>query len=30
MGIWDSKYIWDVIWLQVNKSFQDAYRKKGW
>ena len=26
MGIWDSKYVWDIIWLQDTRGFQDIYR----
>ena len=28
MGIWDSKCVWDIIWLQDIRGFQDIYRKK--
>ena len=28
MGIWDSKCVWDVIWLQDTTGFQDIYQKR--
>ena len=28
MGIWDSKCVWYVIWLQDSKCFYDTYNKK--
>ena len=27
MGIWDSKYVQDIIWLYDTIGFQDIYRK---
>ena len=29
MGIWDSKCVWDVIWLQGSKSFLGYLQEKG-
>ena len=28
MGIWDSKCVSDIIWLQDTKGYQDMYRKR--
>ena len=28
MRIWDKKCVWDIIWLQDSKDFQDIYKKK--
>ena len=28
MRIWDSKYVWDIIWLLVTIGFQDIYKKR--
>ena len=27
MGIWDSKCIWNIIWVYDTIGFQDIYRK---
>ena len=27
MGMWDSKCVWDITWLQDTIGFQDIYRK---
>ena len=27
MRIFDSKCVWDIMWLQDNKGLQDIYRK---
>ena len=27
-GSWDSKCVWDMIWLQDTRVFQDIYRKR--
>ena len=29
MGVWNSKCVWDIIWLQDTKGFQNIYKKKG-
>ena len=29
MLIWDSKCVWDIIWLQDTIGFQDMYMKRG-
>ena len=28
MGIWDSKCVWNIIWLQDTIGFWDIYRKR--
>ena len=28
MGIWDSKCVWHIIWLQDTIRFQDIYKKR--
>ena len=28
MGIWDSKCVSDIIWIQDTKGYQDMYRKR--
>ena len=28
MGIWDSKCVWDIIWVQDTIAFCDIYRKR--
>ena len=28
MGIWDSKCVWDIIWLLDTIELEDIYRKK--
>ena len=27
MGIWDSKCVWDIMWVQDTIGFQDIYKK---
>ena len=28
MGTWNSKCVWNIIWLEDTVGFQDNYRKR--